>query len=242
MVPPRTNRTNRDPYGWRCPEGITALPRNCHVSATARKNLAQSGTQPGGEMYRRRVASDQSRVAQLKYQHLRASTKACQEFSGFGQYPPHFKKPHWQIRRHGKWMSASFPGKDNIGWPDHVGNAQYRKSRSNASIMAEGQSSFIGGAGLRRSSLLGLGAGCPGFRRHDGNRKHELCSLAVDERAPVRGYRLDLRLLDGTQLRCRCKRSSPVENRHGCDRGRSQENLRPVAVAGVSERRLDHLS
>lgn len=117
MVPPRTNRTNRDPYGWRCPEGITALPRNCHVSATARKNLAQSGTQPGGEMYRRRVASDQSRVAQLKYQHLRASTKACQEFSGSGQYPPHFKKPHWQIRRHGKWMSASFPGKDNIGWP-----------------------------------------------------------------------------------------------------------------------------
>ena len=66
MVPPRTNRTNRDPYGWRCTEGTTALPRNCHVSATARKNLAQSGTQPGGEMYRRRVASDRSRIAQLK--------------------------------------------------------------------------------------------------------------------------------------------------------------------------------
>lgn len=118
MVPPRTNRTNRDPYGWRCPEGITALPRNCHVSATARKKSSRKV-----ELNRvARCTADRSRrinrgSRSLKYQHLRASTKACQEFSGSGQYPPHFKKPHWQIRRHGKWMSASFPGKDNIGWP-----------------------------------------------------------------------------------------------------------------------------
>ena len=36
--------------------------------------------------------------------------------------------------------------------------------------MANGQTSFIGGASLRRSGLPVLSAGCQGFRRHDGNR------------------------------------------------------------------------
>ena len=118
---------------------------------------------------------------------------------------------------------------------------RYRKSQSDAQIMADGQSSFIGGAGSRGSGLSGFGAGCQGFRRHDGNRKHELRSLAVDERASGRGNRLDLRLLDRTQLRCCCKRSSTVGNRHGRDSGRSQEDMCAVTVSGLGERRLDQL-
>jgi hypothetical protein len=35
-----------------------------------------------------------------------------------------------------------------------------------------------------------------------GNRGYELRSLAVYARASIRGNRLDLRFLDGTQLRC----------------------------------------
>ncbi|MEA2917248.1 MAG: hypothetical protein QOJ15_9329 [Bradyrhizobium sp.] len=40
--------------------------------------------------------------------------------------------------------------------------------------------------------------GCQSFRRHDGNRSHELRSLAVYARASIRGNRLDLWFLDGT--------------------------------------------
>jgi hypothetical protein len=39
--------------------------------------------------------------------------------------------------------------------------------------LAHGKTSFICVAGL--SGLPGLSAGCQGFRRHDGNRAHELC-------------------------------------------------------------------
>src|ERR1700687_143714 len=64
------------------------------------------------------------------------------------------------------------------------------------------KTSLICGASLCRSDLPGLGAECQGFSRHDGNRAHELRSLAVYARASIRGNRLDLRFLDGTQLRC----------------------------------------
>src|SRR5258706_1692132 len=76
---------------------------------------------------------------------------------------------------------------------------QYRSGERRMDL-AHGKTSFICGAGL--SGLPGLSAGCQGFRRHDGNRAHELCSLAVYARASIRGNRLDLRLLDWTQLRC----------------------------------------
>ena len=67
--------------------------------------------------------------------------------------------------------------------------------------MANGQTSFIGGANLRRSGLPVLSAGCQGFRRHDGNRRHELRSLAVHASASIGGNSLDLWFLDGTQPR-----------------------------------------
>jgi len=38
MVPSRTNRTNHDPYGWSCPEDITAPLRKGSASATALEN------------------------------------------------------------------------------------------------------------------------------------------------------------------------------------------------------------
>ncbi len=68
--------------------------------------------------------------------------------------------------------------------------------------LAHDKTSFVCGAGLCRSGLPGLSAGCQGFRRYDRNRAHELRSLAVYARASLRGNRLDLRFLDGTQLRC----------------------------------------
>ena len=62
--------------------------------------------------------------------------------------------------------------------------------------MAHGQTSFIDGSSLRHFGLRGLSGGA--FRRHDGNRRHELRSLAVHARASIRGNRLDLWFLDGT--------------------------------------------
>jgi hypothetical protein len=62
--------------------------------------------------------------------------------------------------------------------------------------MANGQTGSIGGAGLRRSGLPGLGAGCQGFRRYDGNRGHELRSLAVYSSTSIGGNNLDLWILD----------------------------------------------
>ena len=59
--------------------------------------------------------------------------------------------------------------------------------------LAHGKTSFICGAGLCRSGLPGLSAGCQGYRRHDGNRGHELRSLAVYARASIRGNRLAAR-------------------------------------------------
>ena len=83
--------------------------------------------------------------------------------------------------------------------------------------MANGQTSFIGGANLRRSGLPVLSAGCQGFRRHDGNRRHELRSLAVHASASIGGNGLDFWFLDGTQLRCLSERTNRDESRHGSD-------------------------
>jgi hypothetical protein len=107
--------------------------------------------------------------------------------------------------------------------------------------MANGQTSFIGGASLCRSGLSVLSAGCQGFRRHDGNRGHELRSLAVYSSTSIGGNNLDL-ILDGTQLRCRSKRTDRDESRHGSGNGRSQENMRSAPVAGIGQRRVDRLS
>jgi len=108
--------------------------------------------------------------------------------------------------------------------------------------MANGQTSFVGGAGLRRSGLPVLSAGCQGFHRHDGNRRHELRSLAVRASASIGGNGLDLWFLDGTQLRCLSERTNRDESRHSGDSGRSQENMRSAPVAGIGHRRVDHLS
>jgi hypothetical protein len=111
-----------------------------------------------------------------------------------------------------------------------------------ASIMANGQTSFIGGANLRRSGLRVLSAGCQGFRRHDGNRRHELRSLAVHSSPSIGGNNLDLWFLDGTQLRCLSERTKRDESRHGSGSGRSQEKMRSAPVAGIGQRRVDRLS
>ena len=108
--------------------------------------------------------------------------------------------------------------------------------------MANGQTSSIGGAGLRRPGLPGLGAGCQGFRRHDGNRGHELRSLAVYSSTSIGGNNLDLWILDRTQLRRRSERTDRDESRHGSGNGRSQENMRSTPVAGIGQRRVDRLS
>src|ERR1700676_5737565 len=109
--------------------------------------------------------------------------------------------------------------------------------------MANGQTSFIGGANLRRSGLRVLsGGGGQGFRQHDGNRKHELRSLAVHSSTSIGGNNLDLWFLDGTQLRCRSERTNRDESRHGSGSGRSQENMRSAPVAGIGQRRVDRLS
>ncbi len=108
--------------------------------------------------------------------------------------------------------------------------------------MANGQTSFIGGANLRRSRLLVLSAGYQGFRRHDGNRRHELRSPAVHASASIGGNGLDLWFLDGTQLRCLSERTNRDESRHGSDTGRSQENMCSAPVAGIGQRRVDRLS
>ena len=108
--------------------------------------------------------------------------------------------------------------------------------------MANGQTSFFGGASLRRSGLPVLSAGCQGFRRHDGNRGHELRSLAVYSSTSIGGNNLDLWILDGTQLRCRSERTDRDESRHGSGNGRSQENMRSAPVAGIGQRRVDRLS
>ena len=108
--------------------------------------------------------------------------------------------------------------------------------------MANGQTSFIGGASLRRSGLPVLSAGYQGFRRHDGNREHELRSLAVYSSTSIGGNNLDLWILDGTQLRRLGERTNRKEGRHGGGSGRSQENMRSAPVAGIGQRRVDRLS
>lgn len=108
--------------------------------------------------------------------------------------------------------------------------------------MANGQTSFIGGASLRRSGLPVLNAGCHGARRHDGNREHELRSLAVYSSTSIGGNNLDLWILDGTQLRCRGERTDRDENRHGSGNGRRQESMRSAPVADIGQRRVDRLS
>ena len=108
--------------------------------------------------------------------------------------------------------------------------------------MANGKACFIGGANLRRSGLPVLSAGCQGFRRHDGNRRHELRSLAVYSSTSIGGNDLGLWFLDGTQLRCRSERTNRDESRHGSGSGRSQENMRSAPFAGIGQRRVDRLS
>ena len=108
--------------------------------------------------------------------------------------------------------------------------------------MANGQTSSIGRTSLRRSGLPVLSTGCHGFRRHDGNRRHELRSLAAYSSTSIGGNNLDLWFLDGTQLRCRSERTNRDESRHGSGSGRSQENMRSAPVAGIGQRRVDRLS
>jgi len=108
--------------------------------------------------------------------------------------------------------------------------------------MANSQSSFISGATLRRSGLPVLSGGRQGFHQHDGNRGHELRSLAVHSSTSIGGNNLDLWILDGTQLRCRRERTDRDESRHGSGNGRSQENMRSAPVAGIGQRRVDRLS
>src|SRR5260370_40432796 len=101
-----------------------------------------------------------------------------------------------------------------------------------ASIMANGQTSFIGGANLRRSGLRVLSAGCQGFRRHDGNRRHELRSLAVNSSPSIGGNNLDLWFLDGTQLRSLSERTKIDESLHDCDSGHSNVHIRTATTEG----------
>ena len=108
--------------------------------------------------------------------------------------------------------------------------------------MANGQTSFICGASLRRSGLPVLSAGGQDCHRHDGNRRHELRSLAVYSSTSIGGNDLDLWFLDGTQLRCRSERTNRDESRHGSGSGASQENMRSKPVAGIGQRRVDRLS
>ena len=81
--------------------------------------------------------------------------------------------------------------------------------------MANGQTSFTGGAGLRRSGPPVLSPGYPGFRRFDGNRGYELRSLAVYSSTSTGGNNLDLWILDGAELRCRSERTDREKSRHG---------------------------
>ena len=108
--------------------------------------------------------------------------------------------------------------------------------------MANGQTSFICGASLRRSGLPVLSAGGQDCHQHDGNRRNELRSLAVYSRTSIGGNDLGLWFLDGTQLRCRSERTNRDESRHGSGSGRSQENMRSAPVAGIGQRRVDRLS
>jgi len=108
--------------------------------------------------------------------------------------------------------------------------------------MASGQTGFIGGANLCRSGPRVLSAGCQGFRRHDGNRKHELCSLAVHSSTSIGGNNLDLWFLDGTQLRCLSERTNRDESWHGSGSVRSQENMRSAPVAGLGQRGVGRIS
>ena len=107
--------------------------------------------------------------------------------------------------------------------------------------MANGEINFIGGTHLRRFGLRVLGAGGQGFRRHDGNRSHELRSLAVHSRKSIGGNNLDLWFLDRPQLRCRSERPNGDESRHGNGRYRSQENMRSAPVTAIGQRRVDRL-
>ena len=126
------------------------------------------------------------------------------------------------------------------GWTYET--ADFWRSGEGRPELAHDKTSFICGAGRCRAGLPGLSAGCQGFRPHDGNRGHELRSLAVYARASIRGSRLDLRFLDGTQLRCCSKRSNTGENRRGGDSGRSRKDMRSANVADIGQRRMDHLS
>jgi hypothetical protein len=101
---------------------------------------------------------------------------------------------------------------------------------------------FICGDRLCRSGVPGLSAGCQGFCRYDRHREHELHSLAVYERASFGGYRLDLRFLDWTQLRCCGEWSITGENQYVGDSGRSRKNMRSANIANISQRRMDHVS
>ena len=58
----------------------------------------------------------------------------------------------------------------------------------------------------------------------------------------LEGDHLDLRFLDGTQLRCCGERSNTGENRRGGDSERSRKDMCSSNVADISQRRMDHLS
>jgi hypothetical protein len=53
--------------------------------------------------------------------------------------------------------------------------------------------------------------------------------------------RLDLRLLDRTQLRCSGEWSITGENQYVRDSGRSRKNMRSANIANISRRRVDHV-
>ena len=108
--------------------------------------------------------------------------------------------------------------------------------------------SQIAADGRRRDIFDRVGSALPGFgprrrdfRRHDRHRKHELRPLAIFERAPVRGNRLDLWFLDGAQLRRSGKRAGAIGHRHDGNCGRGQESVLIRTVAGAGQRGLGDL-
>jgi len=107
--------------------------------------------------------------------------------------------------------------------------------------MANGEASFIGGAGLRRFGPPVLSPGYQGFCRHDGDWRLELRSLAIHSSPSIGGNNLDLWFLDGAQLRCLRERTNSDESRHGSGGARSHEDMRSAPVAGISQRGVDHL-
>ena len=187
-----------------------------------------------GETQTSPTGSGQSRVLTLPYSNRsHVQTESPDE-------PP--QRPHWsglENEHHEKTLCHAGHGRrSSISRGISVEPANRIRQ---ASIMADDQTGLIG-ADLCRSGLPVLGAGCQGFRQHDGNREHELRALAVYSSASTGRNNLDLWILDRTQLRCRSKRAGRVEGRYGSGTGRGPEDMRSAPVASIGRRRVDRLS